>query len=53
MLGQSLALRRSFVRDVLDGDDSTPVERRQEIWMLRQSRAVRESYVHDVLEPGG
>ena len=52
MLGQPLAVRRSFVRDVLDGDGSIPVERRQEIWMLRQSKAVRESYVRDVLEQG-
>jgi hypothetical protein len=53
MLGQPLAVRRSFVREVLDGDGSIPVERRQEIWMLLQSKAVRESYVRDVLEQGG
>ena len=52
MLGQPLAVRRSFVKEVLDGDGSIPVERRQEIWMLRQSKAVRESYVRDVLEQG-
>jgi hypothetical protein len=53
MLGQPVAVRRSYVRAVLDGDGSVPVERRQEIWMLRQPQAVRESYVRDVLEKQG
>ena len=53
MLSQPLRVRRSFVRDVLDGDGSLVVDRRREIWMLRQPQAVRESYVRDVLEEGG
>jgi hypothetical protein len=52
MLQQPFNVRRSFVRDVLDGDSSIPPERREEIWMLLQSKAVRESYVRDVLNAG-
>jgi hypothetical protein len=47
MLRQRRAVRRSYVRQVLDkGDD----ERRAEAWMLRQPKAIRESYVREVLD---
>jgi hypothetical protein len=48
MLGQSKAVRASYVREVLDrGGD----ERLAEIWILRQPNDVRESYIAEVLEP--
>ena len=49
MLQQPHKVRRSFVKEVLDGDASVDPNRREEIWMLRQSKAVRESYVTQVL----
>jgi hypothetical protein len=48
MLGQSRAVRDSYVREVIDrGGD----ERLAEIWMLRQPDSVRDSYVREILEP--
>ena len=44
MLRQSAPVRRSFVRDVIDGGGS------EEAWMLLQSEEVRVSYVEEVLE---
>jgi hypothetical protein len=49
MLQQPPTVRRSFVKEVLDGDASKDADLREEIWMLRQSKAVRESYVKQVL----
>jgi hypothetical protein len=46
MLRQSAAVRRSYVREVLErggGDD------REQAWMLMQPEAVRRTYVRDVL----
>ena len=43
MLGQPLEVRRSFVRDVLEGGAN------EEAWMLLQPEDVRKSYVADVL----
>ena len=45
MLNQPTAVRRSFVREVLEKGGS------EEAWMLLQSEAVRKSYVADVLDP--
>ena len=44
MLGQPRNVRRSYVREVLDGGGN------EEAWMLLQPDDVRESYVRDVLE---
>jgi len=44
MLRQSLAVRRSFVGDVIEGGRS------EEAWMLLQPDHVRHSYVAEVLE---
>jgi hypothetical protein len=49
MLQQPLKVRRSFVQEVLDGDQALDPDRREEIWMLRQAKAVRESYIRQVL----
>ncbi|HZI91216.1 MAG TPA: hypothetical protein VFD31_06280 [Thermoleophilaceae bacterium] len=49
ILGQSKAVRESFVREVLDPPGDPVVL--QQIWMMRQPDAVRESYVGEVLEP--
>ena len=49
ILGQSKAVRESFVRQVLDAEGDPVVL--QQIWMMRQPDAVRESYVREVLEP--
>ena len=43
MLLQDLAVRRSYVRDVLEKGTN------EEAWMLLQSDAVRRSYVAEVL----
>jgi hypothetical protein len=43
MLRQSLEVRRSFVREVLEEG------RNEEAWMLKQPDAVRHSYVAEVL----
>lgn len=43
MLRQAAAVRRSYVRDVLENGIN------EEAWMLRQPDDVRESYVRDVL----
>lgn len=43
MLRQSAEVRRSFVREVLEGGVN------EEAWMLRQPDHVRESYVAEVL----
>lgn len=44
MLRQSVTVRRSFVRDVLEGGTN------EEAWMLLQPDEVRHSYVAEVLE---
>ena len=44
MLSQPRSVRRSFVRNVLDGDGN------EEAWMLMQSDEVRVSYVREVLD---
>ena len=44
MLRQPRSVRRSYVREVLDGGGN------EEAWMLRQPDEVRESYVREVLE---
>lgn len=46
MLAQPRSVRRSFVREVLDGGAN------EEAWMLLQPDEVRESYVREVLEAG-
>jgi hypothetical protein len=43
MLRQSMEVRRSFVREVLEKGGS------EEVWMLLQPDAVRKSYVAEVL----
>ena len=43
MLSQPTAVRRSFVREVLDGGKN------EEAWMLHQPDHVRHSYVAEVL----
>lgn len=48
MLSQPRAVRRSYVREVVDRGGHA---RHSQIWMLRQRRDVRESYVRAVLEP--
>jgi hypothetical protein len=52
MLLQTLEVRRSYVRDVLERGGSDEVE---QAWMLLQPEAVRRSYVEEVLglEPQG
>jgi hypothetical protein len=45
MLSQPRAVRRSYVREVLDKHGG---DREQRIWMLRQPDAVRASYLRDV-----
>lgn len=49
ILGQSKAVRETFVREVLDARGDPVVL--QQIWMLRQPDAVRKSYVREVLKP--
>ena len=49
ILGQSKAVRETFVREVLDAPGDPVVL--QQIWMLRQPDAVRKSYVREVLKP--
>ena len=44
MLRQSIAVRRSFVREVIERG------RNEEAWMLLQPEDVRRSYVAEVLE---
>jgi hypothetical protein len=44
MLKQSVEVRRSFVREVLEDG------RNEEAWMLHQPDAVRHSYVAEVLD---
>jgi hypothetical protein len=46
MLGQSAAVRQSYVEEVLERGGSDEVE---QAWMLLQPDAVRRSYVEDVL----
>jgi hypothetical protein len=48
MLNQPWAVRVSFAREALNGD-----ERDQMIWMLRQPDAVRMSFLEEVVEAGG
>jgi hypothetical protein len=43
MLGQPAAVRRSYVREVLEKGGN------EEAWMLLQPEAVRKSYVAEVL----
>ena len=43
MLDQPRDVRRSFVREVLEGGGN------EEAWMLRQPDDVRESYIREVL----
>lgn len=47
LLGQSRAVRESYVRDVLAARDP---EVARQVWMLRTAKPVRESYIRDVLE---
>jgi hypothetical protein len=47
MLCQPLAVRRSYVEEVLDRPDEAL---RRQAWMLRQPDEVRLSYVREVLE---
>ena len=47
MLCQSLAVRRSYVTQVLDRPEQRNAA---EIWLLRQPSAIRASYVRAVLE---
>ena len=47
MLCQQLAVRRSFVAEVVDRPDQPNAA---EIWLLRQPDDVRASYVREVLE---
>ena len=49
MLGQPLAVRRSYLGEVLDRGGG---EREQTVWMLRQPDAVRLSYVSQVIRRG-
>jgi hypothetical protein len=49
MLLQSLDVRRSYVRDVLERGGSGEVE---QAWMLLQPEEVRRSYVEEVLGLG-
>jgi hypothetical protein len=49
MLLQSLDVRRSYVRDVLERGGSDEVE---QAWMLLQPEEVRRSYVEEVLGLG-
>ena len=44
MLNQPRHVRRSYVREVLEGGGN------EEAWMLMQSDDVRESYVREVLD---
>jgi hypothetical protein len=46
MLLQSLEVRRSYVRDVLECGGASELE---QAWMLLQPEAVRRSYVEEVL----
>jgi hypothetical protein len=46
MLGQSAAVRQSYVEDVLERGGSDELE---QAWMLLQPDAVRRSYVAEVL----
>jgi hypothetical protein len=47
MLGQPAAVRRSYVREVLEDG------RNEEAWMLHQPDAVRHSYAAEVLDQEG
>lgn len=49
LLRQPRAVRASYVKDVLDSDETNA----EEIWMLRQAKAVRESYIDEVLRAPG
>ncbi len=49
MLSLPLAVRRSYVADVLDRGDG---EAEQRVWMLLQADPVREGYIRAVLERG-
>lgn len=49
MLGQPLAVRRSYLGEVLERGGG---EREQTVWMLRQGDAVRLSYVEQVARRG-
>lgn len=49
ILGQSKAVRGSYVREVLDAPGDALIL--QQIWMMRQPESVRESYVREILEP--
>lgn len=49
MLGQPLAVRRSYLGEVLERGGG---EREQTVWMLRQPDAVRLSYVEQVARRG-
>jgi hypothetical protein len=46
MLRQSLEVRRSYVRSVLERGATPELE---QAWMLRQSDAIRQSYASEVL----
>jgi len=46
MLMQPLEVRRSYVREVLEGGRD---EAHEQAWMLRQPDAVRHSYIDEVL----
>lgn len=48
MLGQPLAVRRSYLRDVMEAPDRPHA---QEIWMLGQPDAVRLDYLRVILAP--
>ena len=50
MLVQPLAVRRTYVREVVDRGDG---EAEQRAWMLSQADDVRESYIRAVLEAPG
>lgn len=48
MLGQPLAVRRSYLREVMEGPAGDAA---QQAWMLRQPDAVRLDYVRVILAP--
>ena len=48
MLGQPLAVRRSYLREVMEGPGGPEA---QQVWMLRQADAVRLDYVRVILAP--
>lgn len=49
MLGQPVAVRRSYLHEVLECGGG---EREQQVWMLRQPDAVRLGYLTQVMERG-